>query len=494
MREIARSCNISHSTVSEALRRAGQAGLTWPLPDELGDEGLEALLYPKPPQGVVRPEPDMEYVHRELRRKDVHVSLQLLWQEYKESNPNGLQYSQFCHRYRLWQGSVDICMRQAHRAGEKLFVDFAGDKVPVVDRNTGEVQEASVFVATLGASSYSYARACWVQDLPNWIELHCLAFEFFGGVTDILVPDNTKTAVKDPCYYEPDLNRSYEEMARYYGTVVIPARVRKPQDKGKVESGVLQVERWVLAALRNRTFYALHELNEAIAEHMVKLNDKPFQKMEGSRRIVYETIDRPALKPLPPQRYEFSVWKKVRANIDYHVEVDKRYYSVPYQLRGRDLEARFTKNVVEVFFEGKRVASHPRCVGQQRSRTEPAHMPSTHRAHAEWTPSRLINWGKSIGEYTGQLVEAILSSKHHPEQGYRSCLGLIRLAERYSTERVEAACRRALGMKATSYRSIKCMLEKGFDRLPLPEVDERPPLQHDNIRGSSYYTGEGSTC
>lgn len=494
VREIARSCGISHSTVREALKRAQSAQLSWPLPDGMDDTELEAMLYRQPGR-IANPEaPDMNYIHRELASPTVHVTRYLLWQEYKTNHPDGLGYSQFCEYYRRWQQDADICMRQVHRAGEKMFVDFSGDTVAVVvNRNTGEVQKAEIFIAVLGASNYTYARACWSQDLPNWIDCHCRAFAYFGGVTRILVPDNPKAGVKKACYYEPDVNPTYQEMATYYGTVVIPTRPRKPQDKAKVENGVLNVERRILATLRNRTFFSLNELNEGIAQELEKLNNKPFQKMDGTRRSLYEAIDKPALLPLPTHPYEYAEWKKVRANIDYHVEIDSRLYSVPYQLRREEMDARITASVVEVFCKGKRVASHPRCTGQQRCHTELDHMPSSHRAHAEWTPSRLVNWGTSVGNNTGKFVQALLDAKPHPEQGYRSCLGIIRLFQSYGANRVEAACGRALVINAISYHSVKSILKTGLDQALLPEITAALPIQHENLRGSTYYAEEGDS-
>lgn len=489
IRQIGRSLSISHVTVSNLLNRFKAAGLSWPLPESLDEASLEALLYPGNKESA-RPRfaPEMEWVHRELRRQG--VTLQLLWLEYKQDHPDGYQYSQFCELYRQWRDKLDVVMRQTHRAGEKLFIDYAGQTVPVVDRATGELRQAQVFVAVLGASSYTYAEASWSQDLPSWIAAHCRAFDFFGGVPEILVPDNPKSAVTRPCRYEPDLNPTYQEMAAHYGTVVIPARPRKPKDKAKVEAGVLLVERWILAVLRHRTFFSLFELNQAIAGLLDKLNNKPFQKLEGTRRLLFETLDKPALKPLPLTRYEFAQWKKARVNIDYHVEVENNYYSVPYQLVRQEVEVRFTNTTVEVLHKGQRVASHARSYKKGGDYvTEPKHMPLAHQKYLEWTPSRIVQWAKTVGPNTAKLVQAILDSKPHPEQGYRSCIGIIRMGKHYSPERVEAAAERALSVGATSYRSVKSILEKGLDRIPLVEPTKMEPVTHHaNVRGAGYYS------
>lgn len=488
-RQIARGLSISHTTVSDLLRRAQAAGINWPLPENLDEARLEALLYPGNPAGNIRrPEPDMSLIHRELRRKG--VTLQLLWLEYKEQHPGGYQYSQFCERYREFCGKLDIVMRQNHRAGEKMFVDYAGPTVPVVDATTGEVRQAQVFVAVLGASSYTYAEATFAQDLPSWIGSHCRAFAFFGGVPEVIVPDNLKSGVTSASRYEPDINPTYQEMAAHYGTVVIPARPRKPRDKAKAEVGVQVVERWILAVLRNRTFFSLTELNQAIVELLDKLNQRPFKKLPGSRQSLFETLEKPALQPLPAIPYEFARWKKARVNIDYHVEVEHNYYSVPYQLVRQEVDIRFTSGTVEVLYKGQRVASHALSFGKGKYVTDRQHMPAAHQKYLEWSPSRLVNWAGTVGPYTASLVRTILETRPHPEHGYRSCLGIIRLGKLYPSERMEAGAQRALACGATSYKSLKSILEKGLDRVPLTNQAPTPPVEnHPNLRGSSYYAG-----
>ncbi|MEJ2292752.1 MAG: IS21 family transposase [Deinococcales bacterium] len=489
-RQIARSSGIGRSTVSEYLSRAKVAGLGWPLPEGVDDAELERRLFPPQPTAPTdrRPAPDWANVHQELKRKG--VTLQLLWEEYKVGCPeDGFQYSWFCKTYRDWAKRLDLSMRQEHRAGEKSFIDYAGQTVPVVDPHTGEIREAQIFIAVLGASSYTYAEATWTQSLPDWIGSHIRAFEFFDGVSEILVPDNLKSGVTRPDLYEPDLNPTYRDLAMHYGTAIIPARVRRPRDKAKAEAGVLLVERWILACLRHRTFFSLIELNVAIAQLLVKLNNKPFQKLPGSRRSLFEQLDRPALRPLPTTRFEFAEWKRATVYIDYHVEVDRHYYSVPYQLYKRKVDVRFTRTTIEIFYKGNRVASHRRSFQPGGHTTITEHMPPSHRHYAEWTPERLIRWAGKIGPATRAVVEKILSSRLHPQQGFRSCLGILNLTKKYGDARLEAACRRADHIGARSCKSIASILKNGLDSQPLPGADGSGSTlpAHDNLRGAEYY-------
>lgn len=490
-RAISRSCGIGHTVVAEYVRRAERAGLSWPLDPELDNARLERLLFP-PPVAVPsseRPIPDWTTVHKELKRKG--VTLFLLWEEYKAANPEGFQYSWFCEMYREWAARLDVVMRQEHRAGEKLFVDYAGQTIPVTDRKTGEVREAQLFVGVLGASSYTYAEATWSQGLSDWIGSHVRAFAFFGGVPEIVVPDNLRSGVTKVCFYEPDLNPTYQEMAAHYGVAVIPARVGRPRDKAKAEVGVQVVERWIAARLRNRTFFSLAELNLAIRELLGALNERPFRKLPGSRKALFESLEKSALNPLPEVPYEYAEWRKVRANLDYHVEFDGHYYSVPHQLFKKQLEIRATAETVECLREGRRVASHRRSFVRGGHTTLPEHMPSSHRRYADWTPSRMIEWASQMGPYTGKLVGLILESRPHPEQGFRSAIGIMRLAKSYGPERVEAACERALSIKARSYRSVKSILENKLEGKVQPAKEE-VPIEHANVRGPAYYGREVS--
>jgi len=487
-RIIARSCSVGRSTIAEYLRRAEQAGLSWPLPPELDDAELDRRLFPPPPglPAGSRPLPDWAEVHRELRAKG--VTLFLLWEEYKQTHPEGYQYSWFCQQYRRWAGKVDVVMRQEHRAGEKLFVDYAGQTVPIVDPGTGEIREAQVFIAVLGASNYTYVEATWTQTLPDWIGSHVRALNFLGGVPELIVPDNLKSGVSKACFYEPDLNPTYQDMASHYGCAVIPARVRAPRDKAKVEVGVQVVERWILARFRKITFFSLAELNATIRQWLDQLNERPFNKLPGCRRTLYETLDKPALKPLPQAPYVYAEWTKARVNIDYHVQVDGHFYSVPYQLVKHQLDIRITRTTVEAFLKAKRVASHIRSYQKGGYTTLKEHMPTAHQKYLEWTPQRLIRWAAKIGASTAQVVEIILRSKPHPQQGFRSCLGIMRLGKAYDPHRVEAACTRALAIGAPTYKSVGAILKNGLDKRPLPTKNkETAAIVHQNIRGPHYY-------
>lgn len=487
-RAVAESCGVGETTVRDYLRRAVRAGLSWPLPEELDEEGLERLLFAAPLSGAVnrRPQPDWPQVHQELKRKG--VTLLLLWQEYKQEHPDGYQYSQFCEHYRRWSGGLEVWMRQTHKAGEKMFVDYAGQTMPVVRPSTGEVKDAQIFVATLGASNYTYVEAMWTQTLPEWVMAHSRAFAYYQGCPALVVCDNLKSAVSKACLYEPDLNPTYHAMARHYGVAVMPARSGKPRDKAKVENGVLNVERQLLAPLRNRTFFSLGELNQALWARLEQYNERPFQKLEGSRRSLFESVDKPALSPLPLEPYEYAEWKKARVNIDYHIEADGHYYSVPHELARQPVEVRVTITAVEVFHRGKRVASHLRSHQKGRHTTVDAHMPERHRAHYGWTPERIFNWARKFGGATAETVERIIASRTHPQQGYRSCLGLLRLGEHFGAERLEAACARALAIQSPSYQSVKSILEKGLDQRPLL-MEEAPAaiIEHPNIRGPHYF-------
>ena len=490
-RDIAVALAMPRTTVRNYLDRAAEAGLRWPLPADTDDRELEERLFGRaapPPAIPNKPVPDWEMVHRELRR--AHVTLMLLWTEYRERCPNGFGYSWFAERYRGYADRLDVVMRQEHRAGEKLFIDFAGSTIPIVDRHTGVISHAQLFVAALGASSYTYAEDIPSQKLPDWVGAHVRCFDFLGGVPALLIPDNLHSAVKKANRYEADLNRTYEDLADHYGTAVIPARPRKPKDKAKAEAAVQVAQRWILAGLRNRTFFSLAEANGAIRERLDWLNARPFRKLAGSRRSLFESLDRPALRPLPYRSFESGVWRKGTVNIDYHVEVDRHYYSVPYQLIHETADVRISASTVEFFVRGRRVASHVRSFEPYKATTDPAHMPLSHRQHAEWTPERLIGWAAQTGPAAANLVATLMARRPHPELGYRSCLGIIRLGRRYDSERLEAACARALAIDAPTYRSVEAILRAGLDRQPLPAPSPTlslPRREHANVRGPAYY-------
>lgn len=489
-RQIALSCQIGQATVCDYLAMAAQAGLKGQDVADWDEDRLRAALLPAPgPASSWRKadEPDYAGIRHQLKMRR-HLTLQLLWQEYREQHPEGYGYSRYCGLYRHWLKRQDVVLRHEHRAGEKLFVDYAGDTVPVHDAASGEVRAAAVFVAVLGASNYTFAEVTWTQGLADWIGSHLRALEFFGGVPEIVVPDNLRSGVTRACRYEPDLNRTYEEMASHYGVAVIPARRRKPRDKAKVEAGVLVVERWILAALRKRKFFSLDEVNQAITELLVRLNDRPFRKMEGTRRSLFEALDKPALRALPAERYQYGDWATARVNIDYHVVFGGHFYSVPYRLVQEPVEVRASAATIEIFHKGVRVASHARSSQPSKATTSDEHRPKSHQRHLQWTPSRLVEWGLTVGPLTAELLERILAAKRHPEQGFRSCLGIIRLGEEYGNQRVEAAARRALQYRTYSYKSLESILKSRLDTLPEAATERPgPPLDHPNIRGSEYF-------
>lgn len=489
-RQIAHGAHVSQSTVSDYVARFEAASLPWPLPDELSDPQLEAVLFPVAPRARAlesdRPRPDFAQVHQELQQHK-HTTLQLLWEEYRATTPEGLGYSRFCYHYQQWKRQHEVVMRQEHHPGEKLFIDWAGDQIALHDGH-GSLQRASLFVAVLGASNYTYAEASGDQTTPNWIGAHLRAFDYIGGLPQLLVPDNAKTAVSKACRYEPDLNPTYQEMAKHYGVGVLPTRRCKPRDKAKVETGVLIAERWILAALRHRQFFSLAELNRVIRELLDRLNQRPFKKLQGCRRSVWLELDRPALRPLPAERFELAEWEHATVNIDYHVEFDHSFYSVPYQLVRQKVEVRSTASTVEIFHRGQRVASHVRALKARTPVTKDEHRPKSHRAHLEWPPSRMIHWAQTIGPNTAQVVAQILESYPHPEMGYRSCLGIIRLGQRYPTARLEAAAARALAGHAVSYKSIASILKHSLDQSPVSAPQPaRTGSTHNNVRGAAYY-------
>jgi transposase len=486
-RQIAVTVGISRSTVGEYLRRAAVIGITWPVPEGMDDAEVERRLFTPPTfeEKPARALPDWTAVHRELKRRS--MTLLLLWEEYRAEHADGYGYSRFCDLYRDWRRTISPTMRQTHGPAEKLFVDFAGDTVALFDAATGAERRAQVFVAVLGASNYTFAQARWTQGLPDWIGAHVDALGAIGGVPKAIVCDNLKAGVTAACRYEPGINRTYQELAEHYGTAVLPTRPRKPRDKAKVEGAVLIVERYVLARLRNRRFFSLHELNAAIREIVAELNAKIMRKLKVSRDELFAQIDRPALKPLPSLPYQYAEWKKCRVAPDYHVEIANHYYSVPSRLIRQEVEARITDTTVEILHRGKRVASHVRSFVPHRHTTTPEHMPSAHRRYAAWTPERMMREAGKIGPATIALVEAIMRAKPHPEQGFRACLGILQLARSYGSARLEAASRRGNDIGARSYGSIKSILKHGLDQAYAETPPDEPPIRHGNIRGSDYF-------
>ena len=487
-RAIARSCSLARSTVADYMGRARVAGLTWPLPEGMDEEKLEVLLFPVKEVGgnPERPPPDMAYIHSELKRK--HVTLQLLWEEYRSREPKGYSYSHYCQYYREWAGKLAVSLRQEHRAGDKLFVDYAGDTIPIQNPQTGQITFGHLFVAVMGCSNYTYAEITPTEQLPDWISAQVHALEFLGGVPQVVVPDNTKVAVTSPCRYDPDINRTYQDLAEHYGFAVLPARIKRPKDKAKVEAGVLIAERWILAALRNHTFFSIGEANAAVKPLLQRLNEHPFKKLPGNRQESFERLDRPVLKPLPTQRYEFAQWKKVGVNIDYHVEIDGHYYSAPYTLIHQELMARYTSRTVELFHKSRRVAVHVRSYAKGHHTTLEEHRPPAHRAYLAWTPERVLRWAGTIGPNCGEVAQRIMNSRSIPEHGFRPCQGLIRLGNSYGNQRVDQACRRALKLNIVGYKHIASMLKTGRDKIPLADDEPvYPIITHDNVRGAQYY-------
>ncbi len=478
------------STVRETLRRAKASSLGWPLDEAVGDTALEAALYQ--PAGTKTghrrcPEADWAAVHRELRRK--HVTLQILWDEYITRHPDGYRYSRFCDLYRGWAAKLPVTMRQSHAAGDKLFVDYAGDTVAVVvDRLSGEIRQAHLFVAVLGASSLSYAEASWSETLPDWIAAHVRAVETFGGAPALFVPDNAKVAVIRACLYDPQVNRSYAAMAAHYDSAVLPTRPRRPRDKAKVEVCVLIVERWLLGRLRHRIFHSLAELNTAIGDMLADLNERRVLRAFGQTRLqLFETIERSALRALPAEPYIFAEWRMRRAGLDYHVEIERHFYSVPYRFARDEIEARITARTVELFHKGERIATHMRGSGNGRHTTVAEHMPSAHRRFADWTIERIRREAAAIGACTAVFCDVVLAERPHPEQGFRACLGILRLVKGFGVARVEAACSRALDIGARTYGSVRSILDTGLDKTPVSAAAPDQPIQHPNIRGAGYY-------
>jgi len=486
-RQIAITTGVSRSTVGEYLRRAAVVGITWPVPEGLDDAELERRLFTPPTfdEKPARPLPDWSDVHKELKRRA--VTLLLLWEEYRAEHPDGYGYSRFCDLYRDWCKTISPTMRQTHGAAEKLFVDFAGDTVPVFDTALGVERRAHIFVAVLGASNYTYAEATFTQRLVDWIGSHVRAFTFFNGVTAQIVSDNLRSGVTKACFYEPAVNRTYAEMAHHYGTAVVPARPHRPKDKSKVEVAVQVVTRWVTAKLRNRRFFSLAELNAAIRELVTQLNARVTRHLGTSRRALFDEIERPALKALPVEPYLYAEWKECRVGLDYHVEVERHYYSVPHALLRETVWARIAASTIEVFHRGNRVAAHMRSSSNRRHTTVPDHMPSSHRRYADWTPERIRRQAGEIGRNTATLIETIMRERSHPEQGFRAAVGIIRLVKSYGRDRLEAACGRALEIGARSFTSVNSILKNNLEaKRPAPAADG-PPIAHSNIRGSRYF-------
>ena len=484
IREISRSTKVSVGSIQKLLTKAQALGLTWPLPEDLDDGQLARLFYPTADtsRSSHLQIPDWPTVHQEL--KQPHMTKQLVWEEYTQQYPNrSLSYSRFCHRYKVWVSKRRRSMRQQHKAGEKCFVDYAGSTVPVVSSSTGEIREAQIFVATLGASNYTYAEATWTQSLPDWLGSHVRMLDYFGGSTTLIIPDNLRSGVSKACRYDPDLNPSYQQWAEHYGVAVVPARPYKPKDKAKAENAVLVVQRWILARLRHHTFFSLVELNQCIRALLEDLNGRPFKQLPGCRRSAFEQLDKPALKPLPTHPYSYIAIKPVKVNIDYHVRYQNHDYSVPHQYVGEQLEIHAGDNLVEIYFRRQLIATHPR-QHTPGFTTNPAHMPKRHRAQQQWTPGRLKRWAQEIGPDTLVWVTAQLEGRQHPEQAYKVCLGLLNLNKQYPSKRVDAACRIANRSGLGRLKQVRAILKSNRDQLPEQlSLAAELPQDHENIRG-----------
>jgi transposase len=488
VRDIAERLGIARSTVQENLKRAEQAGLSWPLPGALTDEALEGRLFAR--AGVKqgqrrRPEPHWADAVVELRKPG--VTLQILWEEYRAVHPNGYGYSRFCELFRSFEGRLSPTMRQDHVAGDKVFVDYSGKKIAIVDPGTGEIRQAEIFVAVLGASNFTYAEATWTQQLPDWIGAHGRMFRVFGGVPRLIVPDNLKSGVNRASFYDPEINRSYGMMAAHYGVGVLPARPRKPKDKAKVENGVRFAQACILGRLRHQTFFSLAEANAAIASACDRINDHVVRRLGVSRRHLFETLERSALAPLPGDDYEFAEWRFARVGTDYHVEYESFFYSVPHGLIRAQVDLRATSRTIEIFHRGQRVAAHQRRYGGRRHGTDPDHMPSSHRRYADWTPERFRCWAASVGPQTEGLITAILAHRPHPEQGFRTCLGVLRLLRDLEPSRAEAVSARALQIGALTYKSIAAILANRLAVQPACDPERTAILEHANLRGPGYF-------
>ncbi|MGB6324974.1 MAG: IS21 family transposase [Methylocella sp.] len=488
-RPIARPQPLSNGAVNGDLQRARVAGLGWPLPDHLDDTALEQLLFPPAPPvaGPARPVPDWPWVEKELRRRG--VILAPLWEEYRTAHPDGFGYSWFCEHYAAFKKRMRPAMRQTRAAGEKVFVDFAGDMIDIVDPVTGEVRPMKLFAAVMGASNYVFVQARPSEKIADWIGAHVDLFAFLGGVPKFAVCDNLKAAVTNPDRYEPGLNRSYLELAGHYGAAILPGRPYKPRDKAKAEQSVLLAERWVLARLRNARFFSAADLSAALGELARDINARPMRGFNASRAELFATLDKPALKSLPDEPCAFAVWKRCRVAPDYHAEADGHWYSAPFRLIRELVDVRAADKTVEIFLKGQRIASHMRAPNRRGHTTLPEHMPSAHRRHASWTPARLIAYGEKVGPSVAALFEAVMTGRPHPEQGFRTCLGILALTRTCDNARVDAARRRGVPIKARSVASIRSILKNGLDRAFLDETEggDREPVRHGNIRGGHYY-------
>lgn len=492
-RQIARSVRCSHTTVARYAGLARQQSLDWAIISQMSDGDLRRLFYDEQSSASAlteprMPVPDWSHIHAELARKG--VTLKVLWREYVDANPTGYRYSRFCDLYRAWSSQLDLTMRMPHTPGEKLYVDYAGSTVAITNPLTGEVTQAQVFVAAMGYSHMIYAEATASQQSDDWLASHVRALEYFGGSPAVIVPDNLKSGITHPCRYDPEVNLAYRELAEHYGLAVIPARVRRPKDQSKVEKAVQIIEYQALAVLRDRRYFSIGELNTDLRELVERINNRPFQKLEGTRRTVFDEFDKPALRPLPDERFVPATWSRASVGPDYHVSVDHRLYSVPFSLHGRQVYIRRSPATVEIFHDNKRVAAHPRSFAAPGYTTTIAeHMPSSHRRYAEWTPKRILDWAATIGPATRALADHIMTKRHHPEQGFQTCMGLVGLRRAYSHDRIESMATYALHHNVTRLKNMRHILEHRLDQVRLDQTAPDTIIMHENIRGPMAYAG-----
>jgi transposase len=487
-REIGRRLGVARSTIQDNLKRAAAAGLTWPLPEDLNDDVLEKRLFAR--TGVKtghrrRAEPNWAELARELKRPG--VNMMILWEEYRAACPDGYGYSRFCDLFRGFERRLTPVMRQHHVAGDKVFVDYSGKRIGIVNPATGEIREAEIFVAVLGASNLTYAEATWTQKLSDWTGAHVRMFRFLGGAPRLLVPDNLKSGVNKASFYDPEINRTYGALASHYGVGVLPARPRKPRDKAKVEAGVRFAQSYILGRMRRQTFFSLAECNAAIARAMETMNGRPMRKLGISRRELFDKIERDVLCPLPEADWEFAEWKRARVNVDYHIEIESFFYSVPHALISAEVDVRVTERMIEIFYRGQRVGLHQRRYMGRRHGTDPEHMPSAHRRYAAWTPDRFRRWAATIGPNTEGLVAAVLAARRHPEQGFRTCLGVLKLYRGVNAARAEAVSARALEIGAFNCKSVAALLARKPAASSARDGGSASLFDHANLRGPGYY-------
>lgn len=482
---IARVNHISRYTVQQYIMRFTAGGLNWPLSEDVSDTLLESKLFPGKGHKTHRPGLNYEYLLQEIRRPD--ATLSVLWEEYKQQHPDGYQYSYFCDLFNTYRGKLNYSMRQEHKAGEKTFLDFGDSPIKIIDRKTGQETCTKIFVSVWGASNYMYAESSFDEKLATWISLNIHALEYYGCCSRAMVPDNLKSAVSKASRYEPDINPTYAEFAEHYGTVIFPARPYRPKDKSRAENGVKLAKRWILFRLRHSTFYSLYELNQAIRTLLDDFNCRLMKKMKKSRNELFDLWDKPHALPLPEKRYEFADWKKAKVQFNYHIAYESHHYSVPYTLIHKTIDIKATRMLIEVYHQGNRICSHARSYKEHGYTTVREHMPEQHIKYLEWTPERILNYAGKYGPSVQALVQEVMAQRKFPEQAYKSCMGIIRLENAYTAQRLNLACRRALDYKAYSYRSVVNILEKGLDQqTPMPSAAS-PSMKHENIRGAEYY-------